>query len=116
MSAPCSITNTHLLRSEVGRGVDEERLVPDVLLDLLPCFLAVPEALLRQRNLPVRNVDVSLDPVAAQRYVSYIGLAGRVGLTGARTVRSERCGLGTHGSWLMTHQAWRRPGRQDKSR
>ncbi len=82
LHAPCSITNTHLLRSEVWRGVDEERLVPDVLLDLLPRFLAVPEALLRQRNLPVRNMNVSLESSGGATECIIIGLAGRLDLRG----------------------------------
>ena len=53
-------TGTHLLCSEVRRRVDEERFVSDVLLDLLPRFLALPESLLRQGNLPVRDVNVRL--------------------------------------------------------
>ena len=52
---------THLLCSEVRRGVDEEWFIPDVLLDLFPRFLPVSEAFLRQGNLPVGNVNVRLD-------------------------------------------------------
>lgn len=39
--------STDLFGSKVRRGVDEERLVTDVLLDLLPRSLAVLEAFLR---------------------------------------------------------------------
>lgn len=50
----------HLLRPEVGRRVDKQRLVPDNLLDLLSRPLAIPEALFREGNLPIRYVHVRL--------------------------------------------------------
>lgn len=51
----------HLLRSEIGGGVNEKRLVSDILLDLPPCPLTVLETLLGERDFPVGNVNVRLD-------------------------------------------------------
>lgn len=50
----------HLLGSEVRGGVDEEWLVPDVLLDLLSRSLSISEAFFCQGNLPVGDVNVCL--------------------------------------------------------
>lgn len=65
-TARAAADTTDLFRPEVRRGVDEERLVSDVLLDLLPCSLSVLEPFLRQRDFPVWDMDVRL-PIKANK-------------------------------------------------